>query len=406
MKNKELAVNGGRPVRDTFLPASRECLDEADISAVVNVLRRGNLCGGELVAALEERFAGYAGVRYAVAVSSGGAGLHITAAAAGISLREEVIVSSLSPLADACFAKYMGGGTVFADIDTHTYNVDPVEVRHQLTPGTRAIVAAHYAGQPCDLEAIHGLARENGLTVVEDASCALGAEYQGRRVGALSDMTVFSFERGEGPVAGGGGMVTTGSEELYQWLKVFRSNGVVSDPRLMIKNEGPWYFEMQELGFPYRMTELQAALGLSQLAKAGAFLRRREEIAERYNRAFAGMKTLAIPEVLPGVRPAWTMYVLSLRLERLAQGRSAIYDALRAENIGVAVPDPPLHRHPFFIWQGHKDVCTLEGSLCPRADDLYETFLLLPVYPALTDGDVTDVIQAVYKVLDNYSDNL
>ncbi|MCL6638813.1 MAG: DegT/DnrJ/EryC1/StrS family aminotransferase, partial [Firmicutes bacterium] len=284
------------------------------------------------------------------------------------------------------------------------YNIDPVEVKYQITPNTRAIIATHYAGQPCDLDAIHGLAGEKGISVVEDATMALGACYRGRRVGSASDMAVFSFELAGGPVAGGGGMVTTNSEELYRWLNVFRNSGVVSDPALMIRRGNRWYYEMQELGFAYRMSDLQAALALSQLAKAGRFLERRTAIAEQYNRAFREVRTLTLPRILPGVRPAWTMYPVSLRLERLSGTRDEIANALLAENIGVTVPDPPLPGHPYFIWQGHKDICSMDGSVCPRADDLHATFLALPLYPGMTDGDTGDVIEAVQKVLAHYSE--
>jgi len=397
------AARGGRPVGDTYLPCASSWIDEEDIAAVERALRGGRLAGGPLVAEFEREFASYVGAGYAVAVSSGAAGPHIAAAAAGIAHREEVITSPIAPLAAACCALYQGAAAVFADIDIHTYNMDPAEVEVKINPLTRAVVAVHFAGQPCDLDAIHLLAGKNGFTVIEDATRSLGAEYGGRRVGALSDLTVFSFRHPQGPVTGEGGMVTTNSEELYGWLKLFRNNGIVTEPGMMTRYEGPWYFEMQELGFNYRMSDLQAALGLSQLKKADRFLKRREEIASFYNEAFQGMRTLNVPGVLAGVRPAWQMYVLGLRLERLKADRLEIFNALRAENIGVEVHYPLLFRHPYFVWQGHKDICTLEGSLCPRAEDLYQTFISLLVFPAMSDRDAEDVVTAVKKVMAYYS---
>lgn len=399
---KRLAVFGGSPVRENYLPVTGDRLEENEINAVNKILRDRSLKSGQIVEELEERFAAYAGAKYAVAVSSGGAGLHVAAAAAGVAYREEVIVSPLAPPQAAGCALYRGAAAVFADIDVHTYNMDPVEAEIKVAEGTSAIVAVHFAGQPCDLDAINQLAKKHGLPVIEDATLALGAEYRGRRLGSLSDLTVFSLADGPGQ-SSGGGVVTTGSEEFYNWLKLYRNYGLVSTPELMTRNEGPWYYEMQEIGFPYLMSDLQAAIALSRLERVDQFLRRREDIARQYSRAFGGMRTLTAPAVPEGVRPAWSVYALSLRLERLTADRLQVYNALKAENIGVAVHYPPLHRHPYFVWQGHKDVCTQEGSLCPRAEDLYETFISLPVYPAMDDRDVKDVIEAVLKVIDYYS---
>ncbi|MHB8985998.1 MAG: DegT/DnrJ/EryC1/StrS family aminotransferase [Eubacteriales bacterium] len=401
--DKKLAVKGGRPVRGDYLPGAREHFEEYEISAVNDVLRDRNLRAGQKVDELEERFAAYAGAKYAVAVSNGGAGLHIAAAAAGVAHREEVILSPLAPPEAVCCALYRDAAAVFADIDIHTYNMDPEEAGLKVAQGTSAIVAVHFAGQPCDMDKINSLAKKHNLAVIEDATRALGAEYRGRRLGSLSDLTVFSFRNGRGRASNGGGAVTTDSEELYHWLKLFRNYGIADEPSHMLRNEGPWYYEMQEVGFPYLMSDIQAAIALSCLDRAEESVKRREEIARQYSLAFAGMRTLTVPGVLEGVRPAWSMYVLSLRLERLNAERRQIYNALQAENIGVAVHYPPLHRHPFFVWQGHKDACTLEGSLCQRAEDLYETLISLPVYPAMKDRDVKDVIDAVLKVVDYYS---
>lgn len=390
-------------MRDTYLPCGSHFFEDEDIAAVEHVLRKGSLNSGQKVVEFEREFASYVGAKYAVAVSSGAAGLHIAAAAAGVAHGEEVITSPIAPLAAACCGLYQGAATVFADIDIHTYNLDPSEVEIKITSQTRAIVAVHFAGQPCDLEAIHLLAGKNGLTVIEDATCAFGAEYRGRRLGALSDLTVFSFHNPQDVTTGEGGMVTTNSEEFYGWLNLFRNNGIVTDPDRMTRNEGPWYFEMQELGNNYRMTEIAAILGITQLKKAEQFLKRREEIASYYNKSFQGLRTLNLPGVLEGVRPAWQMYVLGLRLERLKAGRLEIFNALRAENIGVEVHYPPVFSQPYFIWKGHKDICTLEGSLCPRAEDLYQTFISLPIFPAMSDRDAGDVVEAVKKIVAYYS---
>lgn len=397
------AAKGGSPVRDTYLPCGNHWIEDEDIAAVEHVLRKGPLNAGQKVAEFEREFASYVGAKYVIAVSSGAAGLHIAAAAAGLARGEEFITSPIAPLSSACCAKYLGAAQVFADIDIHTYNMDPSEVEIKINPLTRAIVPVHFAGQPCDLDAFHLLAEKNGLVVIEDATCALGAEYKGKRLGALSDFTVFSFHHSHGVTTGEGGMVTTNSEEFYGWLKLFRNNGIVTDPGLMTRNEGPWYFEMQELGYSYRMSEIEAALGIVQLKKADRFLKRREEIASFYSESFQGMRTLTVPGVLEGVKPAWQMYVLGLRLERLKADRLEIFNVLRAENIGVEVHYPPVFLHPYFVWQGHKDICTLEGSLCSRAEDLYQTFISLPVFASMSDRDAEDVVKAVKKVVAYYS---
>lgn len=397
------AVAGGKPVREKLLPLASPSLNEEDKQAVMQVLDSGNLKNGPMVREFEENFARYVGARYAVAVSSAAAGLHIALMAAAVGHEEEVITSPLVHPSTPAAILHQHGMHTFADIDPETYNVDPEEIRKKVSSRTVALMPVHFAGRPCDMEAIQDIARENKLEVIEDASHALGAEYRGKKIGTLSSLTVFSFSGPQGVYTGEGGMVVTDSEELYFWLLVFRNGGIVTDPQKLSRREGPWHFEMQDRGFYYQMTEMQAALGLSQLKRAGEFAARRREIAEIYNAAFAGMEQFDLPAPFHGGKHSWYYYIIALRPENLKAARLEIYNALRAENIGVGVHYMPAFLHPYFKWVGHPDVCTLEGSLCPRAENLYSRLLTLPLFPGMTRQDVEDVIEAVHRVMKYYA---
>ncbi|AEG15357.1 UDP-4-keto-6-deoxy-N-acetylglucosamine 4-aminotransferase [Desulfofundulus kuznetsovii DSM 6115] len=393
------AIAGGEPVRETYLPYARQWIEEDDIEAVARVMRGDWLTTGPTLAEFEKQFAARVGARYAVAFSSGTAALHAACFAAGVGRGDEVITSPITFVASANCALYLGAKPVFADIDPHTYNIDPVEIEKKITPQTKAIIPVHFTGQPCDLDAIHALAEKHNLVVIEDACHALGAEYKGQPVGCLSDMTIFSFHPVKHITTGEGGMVTTNSAELYQWLLLFRNHGITRDRELMVEDQGPWYYEMLDVGFNYRMTDIQAALGLSQLRKLDRFLERRREIARTYNEAFAGLPEVEIPYQAPYGRSSWHLYVLALKLEHLKFDRRQVFEALRAENIGVNVHYLPVYRHPYYRWLGNPDSCSLSGFYCFHAEELYERIITLPLYPAMNDGDVRDVITAVRRVI-------
>ncbi len=397
---KELpAVAGGWPVRDTFLPYARQWIEEDDVAAVNEVLRGDWLTTGPAMAEFEREFAARVGAAFAVAVSSGTAALHAACFAAGVGRGDEVITSPLTFVASANCALFLGARPVFADVDPKTYNISPKEIEKKITPQTKAIVPVHFTGQPCDLEPIHEIARRHNLVVIEDAAHALGAAYKGRPVGGLSDLTVFSFHPVKHITTGEGGMVTTNDEELYQWLLLFRNHGIVREREMLVEDQGPWYYEVQDLGYNYRLTDIQAALGLSQLKKLDRFLARRRRIAALYNEAFAALPEVEVPYQAPYADSAWHLYVLALRLERLRKSRREIFEALRAENIGVHVHYLPVYRHPFYRWLGDPDSCTLQGFYCPNAEELYERIITLPLFPAMSDRDAADVIAAVYRVI-------
>jgi len=397
------AIAGGRPVRETYLPYARQWIEEDDVAAVVEVLKSDRLTTGPKIAEFEAAFARYVGARYAVAVSSGTAALHAACFAAGVSRGDEVITTPLTFVASASCILFMGAKPVFADIDPHTYNIDPEDIERKITPKTTAIIAVHYTGQPCDMGAIQEIAARHNLAVIEDAAHALGAAYKGRRIGSLGSLTIFSLHPVKHITTGEGGVVTTDDEDLYHWLLLFRNHGIVRDRARMVKDEGPWYYEVQDVGYNYRMTDFQAALGLSQLRKLDRFLARRREIVARYNEAFRDLAEVTVPYQAPWAQSAWHLYVLALNLERLRVGRREIFLALRAENIGVNVHYIPVHTHPYYRWLIDPTVCPLgEASPAPRAEALYPRLITLPLFPAMTDRDVEDVICAVRKVIAYY----
>ena len=294
-----------------YIPYGHQSITEEDIQAVVDVLRSDYLTTGPAIGEFEQKVADYVGAKYAVAVSNGTAALHIACLAAGIAPGDEVITTPITFAASANCVLYCGGRPVFADIDPVTYNIDPAEIERKITPKTKAIIPVHFTGQPCEMEEIHRIAREHGLAVIEDAAHALGAEYKGQKIGSLSsDMTAFSFHPVKPITTGEGGMVVTDDAKLYERLCLFRSHGITRAEGLMGQNEGGWYYEQLELGYNYRMTDIQAALGSSQLEKLDAFIQRRSYLAGRYTEAFAGIPGLACPEQLPHAASGWHLYVL------------------------------------------------------------------------------------------------
>ena len=391
-----LAIDGGRPVRDAMLPYGRQAIDDVDIEAVVTVLRSGWLTTGPAVGEFEAAFAKATGVTDAIAVANGTAALHAAASGAGIVPGDEVITTPMTFAASANCVRYQGGTVVFADVRSDTLNIDPAAVQSLITPRTKAIIAVDYAGQPCDLDELTAIAERHGLALLEDASHALGATYRGRRVGGLARMTTFSLHPVKQITSGEGGMVTTDDRELAARLRAFRSHGITSDVRDRDRARS-WVYDMQLLGFNYRLTDIQCALGLSQLPKLDDWVVRRRAIAARYTAALAAVSAVETPTVLSDRESAWHLYVVRLRLERLRVDRAQVFRALRAENIGVNVHYIPVPWHSYYAALGYR-----KGSW-PVAETAYERMLTLPIFPAMTDADADAVIAAVVKVLEHYA---
>ncbi len=343
ISSQTLAIHGGTPVRASFLPYGRQSLEESDIQAVVDVLRSDWLTTGPKVAEFEEAFAARVGAARAVSFSSGTAALHAAAFAAGLKPGDEAITTPLTFAATANCVLYQGATPVFADVCADTLNLDPEQVAKKITAKTRAILPVDYAGHPADLNACVEVAHKCGAIVIEDACHALGAEYDGRKVGSIADMTVFSFHPVKHITTGEGGMVTTNNPQFAETLRRFRNHGISSEARQR-QSAGQWHYEMVLLGFNYRLPDFACALGIEQLKRLDANLERRREIAARYSKAFAEIPGVIAPTVRPEVNPAWHLYPIRLDLAKLTADRAQIFRALRAENIGVNVHYIPVHR--------------------------------------------------------------
>jgi perosamine synthetase len=391
-----LAIHGGTPVRAKFLPYGRQSIDEDDIHAVIETLRSDWLTTGPKVNEFEEAFAAYVGARYSVTFSSGTAALHGAAFAAGIGAGDEAVTSPMTFAATANCILYQGGTPVFADVRQDTLNIDPELVTRRITPRTKALLPVDYAGHPADLDELLAIADRHGLTVIEDACHALGAEYRGLRVGNISHMTAFSFHAVKHLATGEGGMVTTNDPHLADTLRKFRSHGIDSGP-LERQAKGKWYYEMVQLGYNYRLSDIACALGLQQLSKLNANLGRRKEIAAKYTHGLRSMTGLILPAVSDIVVPAWHLYPIRLDRSKFSAGRDEMFQALRAENIGVNVHYIPVHLHPYY-----KQRFGYKGGEFPVAEDAYETLLTLPLFHGMDDNDLEEVLLAVNKVVYGY----
>ena len=405
-KLETLAIHGGTPVRGKLLPYGRQSLDDADIQAVVEVLKSDWLTTGPKIGEFEERFAAWIGARHAVSFSSGTAALHGAAFAAGLGSGDEAITTPMTFCATANCVLYQGATPAFADVSPDTLNLDPEEVFRKLSSRassrtscrTRAIIAVDYAGHPAALDELGELAKTYGVLLIEDACHALGAEYRGKRVGGIADMTVFSFHPVKHLTTGEGGMVATNDARLAETLRRFRNHGITSEARQR-QECGQWFYEMVLLGFNYRLTDIACALGLSQVERLDANLARRREIAAQYALAFRDLSAILVPAVRDGVNPAWHLYPIRLNLGTLSVGRGDIFRALRAENIGVNVHYIPVHQHPYYRERFKSN----SKDSYPVAADAYERLISLPMFHSMTAQDVKDTVQAVRKVLGHYS---
>lgn len=364
-----------------FISYGRQSLDEEDIQAVVETLRSPFLTQGPKIAEFEQAIADYVGVKYAVAFCNGTAALHGACYAAGIGEGDEVITSPITFAASANCVRYVGGTVVFADIDAETYNIDPVQIRANITEKTKAIIPVDFTGQPVDIDEIMSIAREYNLVVIEDGAHSLGATYKGRKVGQTADMTMFSFHPVKPVTTAEGGVIVTNNETYYKKLLQFRSHGIEATDYAAV--QGGWYYEMTDLGYNYRMTDLQAALGVSQLRKLDSFIARRQEIAAHYDEAFQHVAGIVTPKQLDNTQSGWHLYMVQLE----KADRKKVFDAMRAANIGVHVHYIPVYWHPYYRDLGY------ERGLCPVAEAWYEKALTLPIHPSLTKEDLQRVIE-------------
>lgn len=393
VSDSTLAIHGGRPVRAHVLPYGRQALTESDVSAVVDVLRSEWITTGPKIAEFEEAFAAVTNARYAVSFSSGTAALHAAVFAAGLAPGDEAITTPLTFCATANVVMYQGATPVFADVRPDTLTIDPDDAARRITTRTKALLPVDYAGHPADLDPLMHLAARHGLVVIEDAAHALGATLNGRAVGSISHMTMFSFHPVKHLTTGEGGMITTDDPALADRLRLFRSHGIEGDARTR-HAEGTWFYEMTALGYNYRLTDIACALGLSQLSRLADNLARRRAIASRYGELMARTPGVILPTTRQGANPAWHLY--PVRVENAAN-RGEVFRALRAEGLGVNVHYIPVHQHPYYREQfGDR-----RGQY-PVAEQAYAQLISLPMFHDMTDQDVEDVGAAVNKVMAHF----
>ena len=369
-----------------MIPYARQSVDEDDIRAVAEVLRSDWLTTGPVVPAFEEAVARFAGAAHGVAVSSGTAALHAMCHVLGIGPGDEVLVPAITFAATANAVLYGGAAPVFVDVDPDTLLMDPADLARKATPRAKAAIAVDYAGQPCDYDALAAVCRERGITLLADACHSLGAADKGRPVGTLAAMTALSFHPVKHIATGEGGMALTDDAETAKRLRRFRSHGIDADARER-ERLGSWHYAMVELGYNYRISDINCALGLSQLAKLPAFLARRREIAAIYDAAFADAPDVSPLAVRPGVAHAYHLYVVRLAAD---VDRGAVFTALRAAGVGTNVHYIPVHLHPYY-----REHLGTGPGLCPAAEAAYARILSLPMFPALTDAQAGQAAAAL-----------
>ena len=391
------AICGGTPIRDTKIFYGHQYIDEADIQAVVDVLRSDYLTCGPKIGELEKKLCQITGAKYAVVCSNGTAALHLACMAAGLTAEDEVITTPITFAASANCALYCGAKPVFADINEETYNIDPANVEALTNEKTRAVVAVDFTGQSVELDRLTEHCRKHNLVLIEDGAHVIGTRYNGKCNGSIADMTTLSFHPVKTVTCGEGGAVLTNSEEYYKKLILYRAHGITRAPEQMEHEPyGSWYYEQIALGMNYRLTDIQAALLISQLNKLPAFSKRRKEIVKAYNEAFLKLPQIIVQKEIPESDTTRHLYILRLNRERLKIDRKQFFEALAAENICCNVHYIPTYYFPYYEKLGYK------RGLCPKAEKLYEEIISLPLYYAMTDQDVQDVIGAVTKIAEYY----
>lgn len=379
-----------------FIPYGRQCIEDDDIAAVSRVLRSDFLTTGPEVTSFESDIAAYVGAKYCVAVSSATAGLHIAVSALNLQEGSEGITSPNTFVASGNCMVYNGLSPRFADIDPETFNIDPSAVEEVLTEKTKLLIPVHFAGRACPMERITAIAKSHGLRVIEDAAHAIGSRYaDGVRVGSCShsDMTVFSFHPVKTLTTGEGGAITTNDAELYRRLVMLRSHGITKDAAFMSTYQGPWFYEMQQLGFNYRMTDIQAALGRSQLGKLDRFMLRRQELVRRYHAELSDVSWITTPDDSQDSETCFHLYVIRAEWDAIGLNRATVMERLREVGVGTQVLYIPVHTHPYY----RQSFGYAWGDF-PASEHYYEHSLALPLYPAMTDEDQLRVIHALKEL--------
>lgn len=395
---EELAINGGVPVRKNKIYYGRQWIDQNDVEAVKDVLLSDYLTCGPKVEELEKTLRDYVGAKYAVAVSNGTAALHCACMAAGIGPGDEVITTPITFAASANCVLYCGAKPVFADINPNTYNIDPESIRMNISEKTKAIIAVDFTGQAVEHREIREICDEYNLIFIEDAAHAIATSYNGKKVGSLADMTCFSFHPVKTITGGEGGAITTNDIKYYKKLVLAHAHGITHDEEQMEEapHEGPWYYEQISLGYNYRITDIQAALILSQISKLDFFASRRKEITKKYDQAFEKMPQIFIQKEIEQSDTCRHLYIIRLNLEQLQCTRKEFFDAMSCENVQCQIHYVPVYWFPYYQKLGYAK------GLCDNAEMVYKSIMSIPLYPKMTDQDVDDVIHAVKKIVEYY----
>lgn len=372
------------------IPYGRQSIDEMDLKAVTDALTSGWLTTGPKVSEFEQAVAYMSGVAHGVAVNSGTAALHAAMYAFDVKEGDEVIVPPMTFAASANCVAYMKAIPVFADVDPGTLLIDPAQVEKKITPRTKGIIAVDYAGQPCDYETLRKIADKHGLFLAADGCHSIGGSLNGRKVGSLADITLYSFHPVKHMTTGEGGMAVTDNAEYDKRMRIFRNHGITADFR---QRDG-WFYEMQDLGFNYRITDFQCALGLSQLSRLPEWVERRREIAAMYDAEFAAMEGLNPLGKQAGAEHAYHLYVINLDGEKRSEKRKQVFDYLRSHGLGVQVHYIPVHLHPYY-----KDNFGTHEGMCPVAEKAYNGLISLPMFPLMEDEDVEQVVETVKAAL-------
>jgi dTDP-4-amino-4,6-dideoxygalactose transaminase len=380
--------------RDGIIPLCRPWIGEAEIEAVVEVLKSGWLSTGPKTAEFERRFAEYIGVKHALAVSSCTAGLHLALVAAGIGPGDEVITTPYTFTATSEAIAYTGARPVFADIDASTLNILPEDIEKRVTKAAKAIIPVHIAGLPCEQESIIQIANRHNLCIIDDTAHAVSAEYKGAKVGAIADMSSFSFYATKNLTTAEGGMVTTDNDDFADKIRLIRYHARDKDAWARQQSKNRWYYDVVAQGYKYNMTDIQAVLGLCQLAKIEEQYKRRRKVVDKYNEAFKEMPEIVIPRDIEDGKHAWHLYIIQLNTERLNITRDEFIAAMLEENVECGVHYIPLHFHTFY-----QQKYGYERGDFPNAEMAYERVVTLPLHPNLTEDDADYVIEAVKKVI-------
>ena len=380
-----------------YLPFCRPSIGEEEIAEVVDTLRSVWLTTGPKTHAFERAFGAYTGASHSVALNSCTAGLHLALLAAGVSEGDEVILPSLTFCATANVIVHRRATPVFAEIDEASYTLDPASFEQRITPRTKAVIPVHHGGQVCDMHRINAIARAHGITVIEDAAHAAGAKLDDVPVGNISAFTSFSFYATKNLTTGEGGMLTTNDSAAAERIRVLALHGISADAWKRYSKEGSWYYEVLEPGFKYNMTDIQASIGLHQLAKLDRFVARREQLATRYTTAFHDLPEVITPIVRPGVRHAWHLYPIRVRTGRLRIDRAGFVAELANRGIGASVHFIPVHLHPFY-----RDTFGCRRGDLPITERVYDEFVSLPLFPSMTAAEADRVVAAVRGIVADY----